>query len=52
MITEKGESDLSEPITLNTAFEQTEIGIFMDEVYGRFFLPFPMSLNVAILRGN
>jgi len=33
MITEKGESDLSEPITLNTPFEQTEIGIFMDEVY-------------------
>ena len=38
MITEKGESDLSEPITLNTPFEQTEIGIFMDEVYGRFFM--------------
>merc|ERR1712172_205839 len=32
MITEKGESAPSEPITLNTPFEQTEMGIFMDEV--------------------
>ena len=34
MITEKGESDFSEPLTLETPFEQTEMGIFMDEVLG------------------
>ena len=43
MITEKGESAFSEPITLNTPFEQTEIGIFMDEVLSRFFIFFPVN---------